>query len=154
MANSGAFCDSFKTELLAGVHALATTVTRATTTPDTLKAALFLATGSLGAATATYDSVVASEVSGTNYTAGGVVVPNATAPAIAGGVAYWTPSAAFSWANVTLSNTFDAVLIYNATQGNRAIGVYTCGPQTVTAGDFAISMPTNDAANALIRVGG
>jgi hypothetical protein len=44
------------------------------------------------------------------------------------------------------------VLLYNSTQSNRAIGVYTFGAQTITAGTFTLTMPTNDATNALIRL--
>jgi hypothetical protein len=30
--------------------------------------------------------------------------------------------------------------------------VHTFGAQTITAGTFVLSMPTNDASNALIRI--
>ena len=144
MANSQALATSFKTELLNGIHAFGTTVTRGGTTKDTFKAALFLASASLGAATTTYS--VTGEVSGTNYTAGGVTVTNANAPASSGTTAYWTPSASFSWTTVTLSTAFDAVEIYNSTQGDKTVGVFTFGSQTVTAGNFSLSMPTNDSS--------
>lgn len=152
MANTPTYCTSFKQEMMCGIHAFGTSVVRAATTPDAFKAALFVATGSLGAGTTTYDSVVASEVSGTNYTAGGVAVTNANQPAISGQAAYWTPSAAFAWTNVTLSTSFDCFLLYNSSQGNRAVGVYTFQAQTVSAGNFSISMPTNAAATALIQL--
>lgn len=150
MANSQAVCTSFKVELLNGIHALGTTVTRGATTKDTLKAALFLASASLGAATTAYSTT--GEVTGTNYTAGGVTITNANAPASSGTTAYWTPSASFSWTTVTLSTAFDAVLVYNSTQSDKAIAVYTFGSQTVTAGNFTLTMPTNDASNALLRL--
>jgi hypothetical protein len=79
VANSQAVCTSFKVEILNGIHAFGTTVTRGATTKDTFKAALFLASASLGAATTAYSAT--GEVSGTNYTAGGVTVTNANAPA-------------------------------------------------------------------------
>lgn len=150
MANSAAICTSFKVELLNGIHALGTTVVRGATTKDTLKAALFLASASLGAATTAYSTT--GEVTGTNYTAGGVTVTNANSPASSGTTAYWTPSASFAWTTVTLSTAFDAVLIYNSTQGDKAIGVYTFGSQTVTAGNFTLTMPTNDSSTGLLRV--
>ena len=150
MANSPALATSFKTELLNGIHAFGTTVARGGTTKDTFKAALFLASASLGAATTTYS--VTGEVSGTNYTAGGVTVTNANAPASSGTTAYWTPSASFSWTTVTLSTAFDAVEIYNSTQGDKTVGVFTFGSQTVTAGNFSLSMPTNDSSTGLIRI--
>lgn len=150
MANSQAMCTSFKAQILSGVHALGTTVTRGSTAADTLKAALYLASASQGAGTTVYSA--SGEVSGTNYTAGGVTVTNATAPTSSGTTAYWTPSANFTFTNVTLATSFDAVLVYNSTQGDKAISVHTFGAQTVTAGNFVLSMPTNDASNALIRV--
>jgi hypothetical protein len=150
MANSQAMCTSFKVEILDGIHALGTSVTRATTTADTLKAALYLTTASLGAGTTAYSAT--GEVSGTNYSAGGVTVTNATAPTSSGTTAYWTPSASIVYTNVTLSTAFDSVLIYNSTQSNKAISVHTFGSQTVTAGTFTLTMPTNDASNALLRI--
>lgn len=150
MANSAAVCTSFKQELLNAIHAFGTTVTRGGTGADTFKAALFLASASLGAATTAYST--SGEVIGTNYTAGGVSVTNGNAPATSGTTAYWTPSASFSWTTVTLSTSFDACLLYNSTQSNKAVAVYTFGAQTVTAGNFSLSMPTNDASNALLRI--
>lgn len=150
MANTQAICTSFKVELLNGIHALGTSVVRAGTTADTLKAALYLASATLNASTTAYTST--GEVTGTGYTAGGVTVTNGNTPASSGTTAYWTPSASFSWTGVTLPTAFDAVLIYNSTQSNKAIGVYTFGSQTVTAGNFTLTMPTNDASTGLLRL--
>lgn len=150
MANTQAICTSFKTELLTGHHALGTTVTRGATTADTIKAALFLASATVNASTTAYSTT--GEVTGTNYTAGGVTVTNGTAPTSSGTTAYWTPSASLSWTSVTLSTAFDAVLFYNSTQADRAICVNTFGSQTVTAGNFTLTMPTNDSSTALIRL--
>lgn len=148
-ANTQAMCTSFKVEVLLGLHALGTTVTRGSTAADTLKAALYLASATINAATTAYSST--GEVTGTGYTAGGVTVTNATAPTSSGTTAYWTPSASIVFSSVTLSTAFDAVLLYNSTQSNRAISVHTFGSQTVTAGTFTLTMPTNDATNGLIR---
>ena len=150
MANTQAIATSFKAEVLSGIHALGVTVVRGATTVDTLKAALYLATGSQGAGTTAYSAT--NEVSGTGYTAAGVTVTNANAPASTGTTAFWTPSASFAWAGVTLSTAFDCVTIYNATQANKAISVHTFGAQTVTAGNFTLTMPTNDATNGLLRL--
>ena len=150
MANSQAMCTSYKTEILSGIHAFGTSVIRASTAADTLKAALYLASASQGAGTTAYG--VTGEVSGTNYSAGGITVTNATAPTSTGTTAYWTPSASFSWTNVTLSTSFDCALVYNSTQSNKAISVHTFGAQTVTAGNFTLTMPTNDSTNALVRI--
>ena len=150
MANSQAMCTSFKVEILGGVHAIGTPPTRANTNKDVFKAALYEATGSLGASTTAYS--VTDEVSGAGYSAGGITVSNATAPTSSGTTAYWTPSASFTYSNVTLTTAFDAVLVYNSTQGDKAVAVYTFGSQTVTSGTFILTMPTNDSSTALLRI--
>lgn len=150
MANTQAMCTSFKGEILSGIHALGTTVIRAGTGADTLKAALYLASATVNASTTAYSAT--GEVSGTNYSAGGITVTNATAPTTSGTTGYWTPSANFTYTNVTLATAFDAVLVYNSTQSNKAISVHTFGSQTITAGTFTLTMPTSDATNALIRI--
>jgi hypothetical protein len=143
-------CTSFKQDLLNGIHAFGTTVTRGTTTADTFKAALYLASGSLGAGTTSYSAT--SEVSGTNYTAGGVTISSWNAPTTSGTSAYTTPTASFAWTTVTLSTAFDTVLVYNSTQSNKAVSVHTFGSQTVTAGNFTLTMPTNAAGTALLQI--
>lgn len=150
MANTQAMCTSFKGELLVGHHNFGTGVVRGATTADTFKAALYLASATYNAATTAYSAT--GEVSGTNYTAGGVTVTNASAPATSGTTAYWTPSASFAWTTVTLSTSFDACLLYNSTQSNKAVSVHTFGATTVTAGNFTLAMPTNDATTGLIRI--
>jgi len=150
MANTQAMCTSFKAEILSGIHALGTTVIRAGTGADTIKAALYLASATVNAATTAYSAT--GEVSGTGYTAGGITVTNATAPTSSGTTAYWTPSASFTYTTVTLTTSFDCVLVYNSTQSNKAISAHTFGAQTITAGTFVLSMPTNDSTNALTRI--
>jgi hypothetical protein len=150
MANTQAMATSFKSEILQGVHNFGTAPVRAVTTADTFNAALYLASATINATTTVYSTT--GEVTGTNYSAGGVTVTNATAPATSGTTAYWTPSASIVYTNVTLSVAFDAVLIYNATQGNAAVSVHTFGSQTVTAGTFTLVMPTNAAGTALLNI--
>lgn len=115
----------------------------------TLKAALYLASATTDGTTAAY--TVTGEVSGTNYTAGGVSVTNANSAGLTSTTAYWTPSASITYTTVTLSTAFDAVMIYSTTDTNRNLGVFTFGSQTITAGTFTLTMPTNDASTGLIR---
>ena len=153
MANTQAMCTSFKTEILNGIHALGTSVVRAGTTPDSFKAALYLATATIDATATVY--TVTGEVSGNNYVAGGVDLtgsPDWIAPAATGTTAFSTPTASIVFTNVTLATAFDAVLIYNSTQGNKAVSVHTFGSQTITAGTFTLTMPTNDASTGLLRI--
>ena len=149
-ANSQSLCSSFKSEILQALHNLGVTVTRAGTGADALKAALYFQNSSLGAATTAYSAT--GEVTGTGYTAGGQAVTNATAPALSGTTAYWTPSASPSWAGLTISTAFDCCLIYNSTQANRAIGVLTFAAQTISAGTFTLTMPANAPMSALLQV--
>ena len=155
MANTQSMCTSFMGELLTATHNFGTAPTRASSAADTFKAALYLTTATLNASTTVYSAT--GEVTGTNYTAGGVAVTNATAPtatntSTTAGTAYWTPSASITYTNVTLSTAFDTVLIYNSTQSNKAVSVHTFGSQTVTAGTFTLTMPTNNTTNALLRL--
>lgn len=149
MANTQAMTTSFMEQLLTGTHNFTPS------TGDTFKAALYLASATVNASTTAYSST--GEVTGTNYTAGGVAVTNATAPAstnvsATAGTAYWTPSASITYTNVTLTTAFDAVLIYNSSKSDKAVSVHTFGSQTVTAGTFTLTMPTNNTTNALIRL--
>jgi len=155
MANTQATPTSFKVELLNGSHAFgaqAANGVRTVTTKDTFKGALYLTSGSQGAATTAYSSTNELAASG-NYSAGGNAITNATAPNSSGTTAFWTPSASLVFTALTSSGAFDCMTMYNtASSGNLAVGVFTFGSQSVTAGDFTLTMPTNDATNGLIRI--
>ena len=155
MANTQSMCTSFMGELMTATHNFGVAPIRAATTADTFKAALYLSSATINAATTAYSAT--GEVTGTNYTAGGVTVTNATAPiatnsSATAGVAYWTPSASITYTTVTLSTAFDSVLIYNSTQSNKAVSVHTFGSQTITSGTFTLTMPTNSTTTALLRL--
>lgn len=151
MANSQAMCTSFKQDILNGLHAFGASVIRAATTKDDFYAALYLASGSVGAATTAYSAT--AEVSGAGYSAGGVAVTTGTTPSTSGTTAIFTPSASIVYTTVTLATAFDCVLIYNNTAaGKNAVSSHTFGSQTITAGTFTLTMPVNDASNALIRI--
>lgn len=151
MANSAGICTQFKVDILNGLHAFGASVIRAATTKDAFKAALFLASASRGAGDTVYS--VTGEVSGTNYTAGGVAVTTATAPNSTGTTAFVTPSGSIVYTNVTLATAFDAMLIYNDTSATKlAVQVLTFGSQTITAGTLTFTMPTNDATTGLLRI--
>ena len=155
MANTQSMCTSFMSELMTATHNFGTAPTRGAGTADTFKAALYLASATVNASTTAYSST--GEVTGTGYTAGGVSVTNATPPtstntSSTAGTAYWTPSASITYTSVTLTTAFDAVLIYNSTQSNKAVSVHTFGSQTVTAGTFTLTMPSNTTSTALLRL--
>jgi len=153
LANTQAIATSFKVELLNGHHAFGTSVTRGATTADSFKAALYLASATTGAGNTVYTAT--GEVSGTGYTAGGVDLtgsPDWIAPSSTGTTAFSTPTTNLVYTTVTLATAFDAVMIYNSTQGNKAVSVHTFGSQTITAGTLTLTMPTNDATAGLIRL--
>ena len=149
MANTQAMCSSFLGELMTATHNFTTS------TGNTFKAALYLASATVNASTTAYSST--GEVTGTNYTAGGVTITNGTSPlstntSTTAGTGYWTPSASITYTNVTLTTAFDAVLIYNSSSSNKAVSVHTFGSQTVTAGTFTLTMPSNTTSTALLRL--
>ena len=155
MANTQAMTTSFMGELMTATHNFGTAPVRASGAADTFKAALYLTTATVDAATTAYSST--DEVSGSGYTAGGVAVtfgtpPTATNASATAGVAFVTPSASITYTTVTLATAFDAVLIYNSTQSDKAVSVHTFGSQTVTAGTFTLTMPANTTTTALIRL--
>jgi len=156
MANTQSMCTSFLGELLSATHNFSSANPAHTAnTADTFKAALYVTTATINAATTAYSAT--NEVSGTGYTAGGIAVTNATNPtstnsSSTAGVGYWTPSANLVYSTVTLTTAFDTVLIYNSTQSNKAVSVHTFGSQTITAGTFTLTMPSNTTTTALLRL--
>jgi len=149
MAISQAMCTSFKVELLDGIHAFGTTVVRAATTADTFKIALYTSSASLGATTTTYATSGECPSTG-GYTAGGNTLTISQAPT-ATGTTSWLDFSDTTWSNATI--TANGALIYNATQGDRAVAVLAFGgDKTSTAGDFTIIFPTADSSNDIIRI--
>ena len=137
--NTQAFCTSAKVDALAALVG----------TTDTIMGALYTTGATLGAGTTVYDP--SGEVSGAGYTAGGIAITNANPASTDGSTAVWTPSADIVFVGVTLSD-FDTLLLYNASKGGRAIAVYTFDSQTIIAGTFILTMPSDDASNALLRI--
>ena len=149
MAITQAMCTSFRVEILNGIHAFGTTVIRAGTTADTFKLALYTSSATLDATNTAYTATNEVSNSGTNYTTGGNALTN-VAPSSSGTTAL-TDFNDLTFSTVTL--TARGCMIYNSTQGNKAVAVYDFGAdKTATAGDFTIIFPTPDASNAVIRI--
>ena len=141
MAITQAMCTSFKVELMQGMHNFNASG------GDSFKIALYTSTASLGAGTATYTTT--GEVTGTGYTAGGNALTRVD-PTSTGTTAF-TDFADTSWPGASF--TARGALIYNATDGNRAVCVLDFGSdKIVSAGTFTIQFPTPDATNAIIRI--
>lgn len=126
---------------------------RGATTADSFKGALYLVSATTNNTNTVY--TVTGEVSGTNYVAGGVDLtgtPDWVAPTNTADIAFSTPTANIVYTTVTLTTAFDAVMIYNSTQGNKSVGVWTFGSQTITAGTLTLTLPVNDSTTGLIRL--
>ena len=137
-------CNSFKEELLGGVHDLDT---------DSLKIALIKGshTGTYDENTTNYSNVTGNsdEATGAGYSAGGQVLDSATIT-LSGSTAF-VDFADEVFTNATVSA--DGCIIYNSSQANRAIAVFNFGSTvTSTNGDFTIVFPAADANNAVIRI--
>lgn len=131
-----AICNSYKQEILEGVHSNA----------DTYKLALFTSAATLGASTTAYSAT--NEASGTGYTAGGATLTGLST-GLASGTAYLTFSDP-SWASSTI--TARGCLIYNASKGNKAVAVFDFGADvTSTNGTFTVDLPAA-GASSLVRI--
>ena len=104
-ANTQAMATSFKLQILNGIHALGTSVTRGATTADSFKAALYVTTATVNAATTIYSST--DEVSGAGYSAGGVDLtgsPDWIAPSSTSTTAFSTPTASIVFTSVSVDS--------------------------------------------------
>lgn len=154
MANVAGMVSSFKGQLFNGIHAFGPGTgvpARVAATADVMKAALFLVSASRGVADTVYNNT--GELAGTgNYTQGGVTVTQATQPTTDTTTGIFTPSASLSWTALTSSAAFDCVVFYNSSQASKQISVHTFSSQSITAADFTLTMPSNAAATALLRI--
>ena len=146
MAFTGNYiCSSFKKELMQALHNFnASTEIRA---GDTFKVALYDNTATLNASTTVYTTT--GEVTGTNYTAGGDSLTNITPTT--SGTAGAGDFEDYTFSNVTL--TARGALVYNSTNGNRAVMVLDFGGnKTKTADDLDITFPSPDSVNAILLI--
>jgi hypothetical protein len=126
---------SFKAELYQGVHDLTT---------DVIKIALYTASADLNEATTIYSST--NEVVASGYTAGGNILTPVTVSSSG-----YTAFVGFPNTSWTATLTARCALIYNVTQGNKAIAVLDFGSDKTSTTTFTITMPANTASTALIR---
>lgn len=143
MAITQAMCTSFKVEILQGVHNFGPT------SPDSFKIALYTNSANLDASTSVYSA--SNEVASVNYTAGGLALAIATTPTSGGTTAFLSFASPVTWSGVSF--TTRGALIYNATEGNKAVAVLSFGTdQTVTGGDFNIIFPAATSTTAILRI--
>ena len=142
---------SFKVEILKAVHNFTAS------TGNTFKIALMKATaagsGTYGAATTSYDTLVSNSdelANGNGYTTGGNTLSSVTP--VADGTTAVCDFADTTWSSATFS-TCGAIIYNDTASGNPACAVLSfSGDQTVSSGDFTIQFPAAAAATAIIRI--
>lgn len=134
--------NAFRTGLPSGTFNFAT---------DTFKIALYIATADLGPATSAYTT--SGEITGTGYSAGGLVLtvsvqptvgadPNNTVAYLSFNNALWNP-AAF---------TCRGALIYKSGGGNPTVCVLDFGSDKTCTTTFEIQFPSATSTSAIIRI--
>jgi hypothetical protein len=150
MAITQAMATSFKVEILSAYHNFNTTnAARSANTADAFKIALYTSSATLGAATTAYSGT--NEVpNGSGYTTGGNTLTISQVPTSTSTTA-WLDFADSSWSTATI--TANGALIYNSSQGNRAVAVLAFGSdKTSTSGTFTIVFPAANSTDAIIRI--
>ena len=149
MAIAQAMCTSFKSELLTATHNFATN-------GNAFKLALYAegsggksnTTATLGATSTAFVTTGEVASSGSYATGGGTLTK--VAPSKSGTTAF-TDFADLSFTTATI--TAMGALIYNSTNGNKAVAVLDfTSNKTSTSGTFTVQFPTADATNAIIRI--
>jgi hypothetical protein len=144
MAITQAMCSSFKGEILQGLHDFDTSGSGG----NTFKLALYTSSATLDASTTVYTSSNEVAASG-SYAAGGGTLTNVGVTV--SGTTGFTDFDDLSFTAATI--TAAGALIYNSTNGNRAVCVLNFGgDKTSTSGTFTIIFPAYDASNAIIRI--
>jgi len=142
MAITSAICNSFKTEILKGVHDFTAS------SGNTFNIALYTSSATLNKSTTAYTT--SNEVSGSGYTAKGNALTSVT-PVLS------TDTAVCDFADTSFTSasfTARGCLIFNdSATGDPAVCAIDFGSdKTVTSGTFTIQFPTADASNAIIRI--
>jgi len=149
MAISQAMCTSFKKELMTATHNF-------TNGANSFKLALYAiggggkssTTATLGATTTVFTTTGEIANSG-SYSAGGGALTNVT-PTSSGTVGF-ADFADLSF--TTASITARGALIYNDTNGDKAVAVLDFGSnKSSSSGTFTIQFPTANQSSAIIRI--
>jgi hypothetical protein len=133
--------NSFKAEILQGVHDLDT---------DVLKMALYTGSATLTPQTTAYS--ITDEVVASGYTAGGVIltgvtITTQTVPNTQPAVVYVD----FNDAVFNAALTARGALIYNSSKSDKSVAVISFGADKTSTTTFTVQMPANTASDALIR---
>ena len=145
MAITSAVCNSFKQEVLQGIHNFTAS------SGNTFNLALYTSSATLNKSTTAYSSSnEISNTSGSAYSAKGKALTSVT-PALSTDTAV-CDFADISWTSASF--TANGCLIFNdSASGDPAVCTIAFGSdKTVTSGTFTIQFPTADASNAIIRI--
>jgi len=145
MAITSAICNSFKVEILTGVHNFTAS------SGDTFNLALYTSSATINKSTTAYSSTnEMANTSGSSYSAKGKALTSVT-PVLSSDTAV-CDFANISWTSATF--TANGCLIFN----DDASGDPACctiafgGDKTVTSGTFTIEFPAATAGNAIIGI--
>lgn len=143
MAIAQAVANSFKQEILEGIHNFETGASG-----DVFKLALYTSAANLSAATTAYSATNEVGDSGEYSAGGGVLQGQQTG--LDTGVAI-VDFDDLSFTGVTL--TARGALIYNTSESNKAVCVLDFGSdKTATSGTFTIQFPAFTSAAAILRI--
>lgn len=116
---------------------------------DTLYMALYTAFSNIGPATTVYTTT--NEVTGTGYTAGGVVVTGAVLSTDTQTGTVYVNFNNVSWPGASF--TARGALIYNTSKTNKSVLVLDFGADKIfSSTSNTVTMPVNSATTALIRL--
>ena len=145
MAITSAVCNSFKQEVLQGIHNFTAS------SGNTFNIALYTSSATLNKSTTAYSSSnEISNTSGSAYSAKGKALTSVT-PVLSTDTAV-CDFADISWTSASF--TANGCLIFNdSASGDPAVCAIAFGSdKTVTSGTFTIQFPTADADNAIVRI--
>lgn len=142
MAITQAVCNSFKAELLGGVHDFDSG------NAQVFKLALYTSAANLSAATTAYTATAEVANTGTYAATGGILASKQVSLDSATAIVTF---ADLSFTGVTL--TARGAVIYNSSASSAAVCVLDFGAdKTATSGTFTIQFPAFTAAAAILRI--
>ena len=145
MAITSAICNSFKTEVLQGIHNFTAS------SGNTFNLALYTSSATLGAGTTAYTTTEEiTNTSGTAYTAKGKALTSVT-PTLDSTTAV-CDFADVSWTSASF--TANGCLIFNDSHSTDAAvcAVAFGGDKTVSSGTFTIQFPAFTTSAAILRI--
>ena len=151
MGITSSLVNTFKTELLKGLHSFDTS--GATPAGNVFKIALYTNSTTIDTTTTAYGGP-SNEVSGSGYTGGGNALTNTGVGTTT--VTSFTDFSDTSWTSASF--TCRGCLIYNSssitglTTDAAVCSIDFGGDKTVSSGTFTIQFPTNDSSSAIIRI--